>query len=435
MFPPLVIMNLTAGLNFYPTYWKIKKFPTVVSNIKLTQNSRLKPHIQQTLILEKNFLKVGFMGMILPNLKMISNPGSSISIPSDFIKVARATAKQLKNQQNANLVILLSHMNFEDQKKILQEVPEIDIICGGQSHLDILPGQEVVARDAMSPGLMVQCGDHGRYVGVLKISMSNGIIDKHAWTIIPVTEEVSKDPQIDKFILSKNGDLKSKMFLARSTAPLDTSVNTIRTREAPAGKIVSSILRNKFQTDIAFQNSGGIRGDKIIPTGPITDSDIDTMFPFGNTVTILKITGKTLKELLERSVHELPAPSGAFLQTSGVKYTLDLSQPAQQLEINSIGKVVRIKNAGSRISNIMVQDKNGLFRSIQENKQYSVTTNSYLASGGDGYIMLVHSDQKVETFIKIRDVIKFGLRDMKKISVKFEPSVMDSNNQPFFRED
>ncbi|NDV27325.1 bifunctional UDP-sugar hydrolase/5'-nucleotidase [Desulfovibrio sp. JC010] len=410
---------------------KHKEFPTVVSNLKISAGNPLNKYIRRTDLIERNFVKVGFMGMILPELQLISNPGSGISVSQDIIESARKTALKLKQDKKADLIILLSHLTLEDQRKILQQVPEIDVICGGQSYKDILPGQEIIARDGPTPGLMVQCGSQGRYVGVLKISMNDRAIRKHEWTIIPVTDNIGEAPLIKSFISSstKKTD-NTPVPLAVTPAALDTRAASIRTGDNLAGNLVSSIMRDKFKTDIGFQNGGGIRGDKIIPAGPITDKDINTMFPFGNKVTIMKVDSKTLKQILERSVHNLPAPSGAFLQISGLKFTLNLKGKAQELELKN-GKPVKIKTAGTRISDIKILDKSGNYKGISDKRKYSLATNSYLARGGDGYIMLEKIPGKVETFVKVRDVIKSGLLKKEKLTTNFRPVIFNPNGTPY----
>ncbi|WP_320170027.1 bifunctional UDP-sugar hydrolase/5'-nucleotidase [Maridesulfovibrio sp.] len=419
------------GTNFLIKCLKNKKFPTIVSNIEVAKGNPLGKYIMPYTVMKVNYLNVGIMGMILPSINMISNPGPGISIKTDLIETARKTAEKLK-ESGADVIVLLSHLTLEDQKKILEQVPEIDIICGGQSHKDILPGQEIIARDALTPGLMVQCGNQGRYVGVLKVRIKDGTITKHEWTMIPVSDQTKADPKILDYITSQVGDSDADETIAVSSVPLDTRVGLIRTREAPIGMLVSSIMQKRFKTDIAFQNSGGIRGDKLIPAGKIPGLEINRMFPFGNTITILKITGKELKQVLERSVYKLPDPSGAFLQISGVRYTLDLSGTPQELEINAIGKPVRVKTPGSRVSKIRVMDITGTYRPIREKDKYSVTTNSFLAKGGDGYIMLKDAPGKVETFIRVRDVIKFGLLDMNRIKIRNTPVMFNKQGMPYY---
>ena len=425
-------LEFNRGSKLLAKCLKDKHFPTIISNIKISKGNPLKKYIQRTDVIEKNFVKVGFMGMILPELKLISNPGSGISVLPDLTKSARKTALELKEKKKVDLIVLLSHMTIEQQKQILQEVPEIDIICGGQSYKEILPGQEIIARDGPTPGLMVQCGSHGRYVGVLKINMDAKSIQKHEWTILPITDKTEDDIRIRDFIFDRVQKTKNDPVpLVIAPSPLDTRTALIRTEETLAGKIISSILREKFHTDIGFQNGGGIRGDKIIPSGAITDQDLNTMFPFGNKVSILKVTGKTLKQLLERSVHKLPDPSGAFLQLSGVQFVVDLAGQAQELELDNEGKPIRIKTAGTRVSRIKVMDKSGRYKPIQKNHKYSLATNSYLAHGGDGYIMLKDLPGKVETFVKVREVIKAGMLKGKRLEPEFSPAILQPDGTPY----
>ena len=56
-------------------------------------------------------------------------------------------------------------------------------------------------------------------------------------------------------------------------------------------------------------------------SGSITYGDLRAVAPFPNTVDVVKINGKTLKDMLEFSVHEYDPtaiePFGGFLQVSG----------------------------------------------------------------------------------------------------------------------
>jgi len=122
-------------------------------------------------------------------------------------------------------------------------------------------------------------------------------------------------------------------------------------------------------------------------------------------------------------VHKLPAPSGAFLQISGLKFTLDLNGQPQELEINAQGKPAKIKTAGSRISNIRIQDKSGAYKSLNYDRKYSIATNSYLARGGDGYIMLKNVPGKVETFVKVNEVIKSRMQKQDKLNTEYPPVI------------
>ena len=59
--------------------------------------------------------------------------------------------------------------------------------------------------------------------------------------------------------------------------------------------------------------------------------DVFTAMPWSNTVDVVTIPGKALREVLEHSVSEYdpnhPDPGGRFLQLSGLEVTYDIRKP------------------------------------------------------------------------------------------------------------
>jgi len=64
-----------------------------------------------------------------------------------------------------------------------------------------------------------------------------------------------------------------------------------------------------------------------IITGSITYGDLLGVAPFPNTIDVVKITGQTIKDMLEFSVHDYDPsalePFGGFLQVSGNFFTFE----------------------------------------------------------------------------------------------------------------
>ena len=83
-------------------------------------------------------------------------------------------------------------------------------------------------------------------------------------------------------------------------------------------------------------------------------------------MTLLEVTGDALRAALERSVDELPRPTGHFLQTAGIEFSVDPGQPP-----------------GGRVGGITVAG-----RPLDPAGRYRVATLDYLARGQDGYPML-----------------------------------------------
>ena len=108
-------------------------------------------------------------------------------------------------------------------------------------------------------------------------------------------------------------------------------------------------------------------------------------------------------------------PSGAFLQVSGVKFTIDLSRQPQVLDSES--KPTRIAIPGSRVTDIYVNGS-----PIDMNRVYTLGIGNFNAAGGDGYIMIknLSSNLKYDTAITIPEILEEYIRNHTPIAPKVE---------------
>lgn len=141
--------------------------------------------------------------------------------------------------------------------------------------------------------------------------------------------------------------------------------------------------------DIALQNAGGVRVD--IAPGDITVGRIYTLLPFKNTLVRLRMSGAQVKAALEDAVGFVLAAAGntgAYPYTAGLRFEVDLNQPA-----------------GQRITNLQIRDANGSWKPLDLNANYRVVTNDFLANGGDGYATLkgIVADAREDTFLDYAD--------------------------------
>jgi 2',3'-cyclic-nucleotide 2'-phosphodiesterase (5'-nucleotidase family) len=161
-------------------------------------------------------------------------------------------------------------------------------------------------------------------------------------------------------------------------------METGRTCESLIGNVITDAMRLTYGTDFAITNSGGIRadltcppdGNDVCPPGveanAITEGQVLTVLPFGNVAVTLEITGAELKEMLETGVAAMPEASGAFPQVSGLCFTYDITA-----------------EPGNRVTGAVRQAADGACTGeaidFSEGATYTITTNDFTASGGDGY--------------------------------------------------
>jgi 2',3'-cyclic-nucleotide 2'-phosphodiesterase (5'-nucleotidase family) len=159
------VYDLSNGINYIKAKEKKLLFPLVSANITSlsTQDLIFRPHVIKTV----NRIKIGIFGITRPYDNILNLPISNeIHFDSPFTSADR-TVKELQNKGCA-LIVLLSQLSQEDNKRIAQEVPGIHFILGSSSK-QLLPDPEVVGRTAiLSPGA------GGTHMGVLQITGENG---------------------------------------------------------------------------------------------------------------------------------------------------------------------------------------------------------------------------------------------------------------------
>lgn len=191
----------------------------------------------------------------------------------------------------------------------------------------------------------------------------------------------------------KEDDLSPSDILGEVLVDLDANKSLVRSKEALIGNMICDGIKNELDrrgelVDFAIINGGGIRFDPrtrpngIYMAGVFTSAMVDEILPFGNTNVIVKVTGKELKSILERSVAQLPLAEGAFLQVSQeLKITIDTTKAPQV--INEFVSPAIIVSPGSRITSIKIN--NVEYDSLAT---YTLVVNDFLAEQkeNDGYI-------------------------------------------------
>ena len=129
--------------------------------------------------------------------------------------------------------------------------------------------------------------------------------------------------------------------------------------------------------DAAVTNGGGIRAP--IAAGGITKKDVNTVLPFGNTLSIVKVTGAELLEALEASTHCTPTAIGGFPQVSGIEFIVDTAKEFKAGDLYP-GSTYHKPASIERVTIVSVGGKD-----FDEKATYSIATNDFMAAGGDTY--------------------------------------------------
>ncbi len=391
-------------------------FPVVEANLTVSPGTPLAGLFKPWLLLTRNGLKIGVFGLANAALPTISKPGPAVSVDGDYAAVARETARSLRSQ-GADLVIALAQTGLIAAQALAREVPEIDVICVGDSDLTVERGRELIRHPDGKIAVVTQTGQKGAYLGTLKLRVENKRIADYFWNLAPVDESLAPDPKVQALAEEFEAKLPKDEVVAAAAAPIDLRKTTLRTAEAPVGDFVCDALRREFKTDAALYNGGGIRGDRMLPQGAVRASDIREMFPFGDDVIILKIKGRALYEAFELAAAALPESSGAFLQVSGLRAILDPLKPPMRLAKNASGDVTGAAFPGSRVQRLELCGGSGDCAPLDPEAELTVAVSAFLAGGGDGYVMF-RDLPKTDTGVKVADAIIKVMREEKTLAPK-----------------
>jgi 5'-nucleotidase len=306
-------------------------------------------------------VKIGIIGLVLPETKVTSRPGPDVEFlnPCD---VARRLVPEMRSR-GANVVVGLTHLTMREDKE-LARCADFDLIIGGHEHtlLESLSVRTPIFKMTSDAREMARIQ--------LNIYAGSGRLESIDWEAIPVTSEIASDPTFDS-VMRKYEKLLRELDerVGRTDVPLEARDEPSRSEETNVGDFIADTFRRVTGADVAILNGGTIRADTVIDAGDLTRRDVLSILPFPNPVVKLEVKGVTIRAALEHGVsrsREDQQP-GRFPQVSGLRFTFDTSRPA-----------------GSRVTEITVGGE-----PLDDRKTYTLATTTFLAvEGGDDYKML-----------------------------------------------
>ncbi|RWS26585.1 Snake venom 5'-nucleotidase-like protein [Leptotrombidium deliense] len=400
-------------------------FPTVACNVDVSREPKLKNIVFKSKVFEFNNQKIGVIGYVIPSTAYTSSPGPTVTF-NDEIQCIKEEVQELE-KQGVEIIIALGHSGFDVDKKIAEEIPEVDIVVGGHSNTFLWTGEKpsdevpkgdypfVVNHSDGRKTLVVQAFAHTKYLGYLSVLFDEkGDVYSYSGQPILLNYEVPSDENINELLAYKAEKIREKYDTAIGNT-LVTLSNDCRGKECNMGNLVTDSLvceaiRQKTIDDTirstrytaAFLSGGGIRAsiDKDAVQRKITIRNVLRVLPYGNYMVGLTLNGSVLKQAFERSVEQIPGgqekkyEAREYLQLSGFKVKYDLTKPpgerVNEMKIRTTECVTKCQpNIKPNLKNLLLgKDCIQKYELINESKMYNVLTSDFQAKGGDGYSML-----------------------------------------------
>ncbi|MDR3523587.1 MAG: 5'-nucleotidase C-terminal domain-containing protein [Acetobacteraceae bacterium] len=382
-------------------------FPVLSANIDASAEPSLAGLLRPSVLFTRAGLKIGVVGATTLQTATTSSPGPLIRFTDPGAALA-AQAAQLR-AQGAQLVIALSHLGVEQDRLLAGHIPGVDAFIGGHSHTLLSdseagaagPAHEMITGPAGS-AIVVQAACYARYFGRLDLDIdAQGRLLAVGGDVRHVGPDLPEEPGVAAIIGHYAAQLDSIRRRVVGTAPAAIDVTSCRVAECSFGNFIAdALLAATPSADVALFNGGGMRTG--LPAGKITLGDVLTALPYGNTTATVQVSGDDLRQTLANGVAR--AGSGAFPQIGGMRFVWSPQAPKDQ-----------------RLGRVDIRQHDGGYAPLDPMRVYTVVTNNFIRTGGDGYTMLRdHGRNAYDTGPGVDEIVQQAIARLGRIAPQVE---------------
>lgn len=321
-------------------YAESLKFPLLGANMDLPPELA-KVIVPSFSIRLKNGLELVFFGLIqrekesgIPSTMRENVEGVVFHSPAESL------AKILPPRRAGRILILLSHVGYEEDKELADRFPQLDLIIGAHSHTRINTPSRT------NGVLIAQAGSDGDFLGRIELVVDKSGLRSAGGSLIDLKSVKEEDRELRRLVQ----EVERNPEFTKTVVQLPFSLSG----KDALGSLMTDSLRRVLSLDAVFHNNGGIRLNRL--DRKITLKDLYTLYPFQNQMVIGSFSVGGIKEMLRESYSRRPQPD---LQVSGLRYGL-------------------VRFPDGTLKDIVVLDQEG--RPLPDSHRLRVGINSYVAS-------------------------------------------------------
>lgn len=283
---------------------------------------------------------------------------------------------------------------------------DVDVVVSGHTHSAYICE---LPDPSGKPRLVTSSSSFGRAITVLDLKLSTKTRDIVREETVAknqlVTRTVAPDPVQEALIAkwqAKVGPIANRPT-GSVTADIGRAPGGARDAESSLGNLIADAQQSETAAagaggaQVALMNPGGVRGDITFAGSPagegdgkVTYGELYTVQPFGNNLVTMTLTGAQLETALEQQWTE--TSPGVVRQltlgiSDGLRYAYSRSAPV-----------------GNKIDPASIK-LNGT--TVNPTATYRVTVNSFLADGGDGFLVLKLGTNRVTGAVDLDALVDY----------------------------
>ena len=321
-------------------------FSWVCANVDMENTGIPEPLEYSTISIDD--LKVTFLGLVETNGKEnatipLTHPWKVQNLTFQRPENVVFQYSNLKEQEGSDLYIALSHLGHDGWEgalgdyQLAMQFPYFDLIIGSHSHR--------VIDTTINNIPIFQAGSYLNYLGKIELSVENKKLNSADFELINLNSYDEFDPEIQA-VIDEYNDLP---YLNEVIGYSHTFHEKYR-----VGCFYTDALRDVMNTDVTFQNSGGVRSS--LDERDITNREIFEISPFNNGTVIFDMSVAEIKAFLKGS--------GAGFYHSGI-------------QIEQLGSEIQIMDFNDQV----IPDQTMLTVGI--NDYIPAVHEAYFPAGGD----------------------------------------------------
>jgi len=382
------------------------KFPVLLGNV-FYQNSSLPFWNKPYTILEKDGVKIGVIGLhgVFAFDDTVSASMRQGIEARDEVKWLQHYLDELRGKVDITVALIhegiparQSSKGSTDVKRALDkdiqtasQVKGLDLLITGHAHVGTPEPIKV------GNTLVLSTDSGGIDIGklVLDVNPKAGTHSVKSFELKTLfADEWKPDPVTQHTIDNWNKQLRQTVSQTIGETPV--ALTRAYGESSSLGNLFTdAMMAAAPDAQFALTNSGGLRAD--MDAGTITLGDVISTFPFPNELTVMDLTGKQVRGLME---HSASLTNGVLQVSKGLEMRYDTR-----------------KAPGSRVTQLTLNGK-----PIEDKQVYRVATNSFLAPGGDGFMAFTEGKNKqVRGGYNLSD----ALIDYLKAGNKIDPAVVN----------